>query len=213
MRKIRPLFELVICALLVFVAWDNMRLREKLNAQHAASSPAADSLPLATEGTPTQELDDNEIQKREIMRLRAEVTRLKATPAMAYNGASKPPQGEMDRTPFPAGGLSNSRNVSENDDAAAINLTAAALSWKKLKIGENGSINLDAKPLALDEFTAECERMKTSNGAVVLFLETATGALTPAQIEVVQKLTQAQIPIQAVKTERELETFAAPPPH
>ncbi len=78
-RNFRIIFDVALCALILLLAWQNLQLRSKIAGLHASIAGARDKVEEAA-GTPVldqKQLELNESDKRELMRLRAEVTQLK----------------------------------------------------------------------------------------------------------------------------------------
>ncbi len=206
-RNFRIIFEIVLCALIFVLAWQNVQLRSqltKLNESIAAEIGSAPEL-AATPTIDQAQLQLNESDKRELMRLRAELTRLKNIPRespkrpVVAPRLEEPAQATLNEGVFP-------NQTSNFDDAAptTANAITATATWNRVKIGQAGSITLDGNVIGTHEFIAECERVKAANGGFVLFIESASGALNPAQIETMQKITETQVALRLVTKESEL---------
>jgi hypothetical protein len=77
--------------------------------------------------------------------------------------------------------------------------------WAKVKIGRSGEVLVNKKQMSLADFAVECERLKKVGGAVVLFIDTPNGVVSPAQTKAVQKIVDAGVPMNGVRKENELD--------
>ena len=77
--------------------------------------------------------------------------------------------------------------------------------WVKVKIGGSGGVFLNKKPMTLSEFSTECARLKMIGGAIVLFVDAPNHALSPAQADVLRKITDAGVPMKMALKESELD--------
>jgi hypothetical protein len=77
--------------------------------------------------------------------------------------------------------------------------------WAKVKIGPMGDVFVNKKKLTMDEFSAECARLKKAGGAIVLFVDSSNHTANPAQAEVMRKVVDSGIPMKAALSETELD--------
>jgi biopolymer transport protein ExbD len=81
----------------------------------------------------------------------------------------------------------------------------AVSEWAKVKVGATGDVFVNKKKFTMDEFSAECARLKKVGGAIVLFVDSSNHTLNPSQTEVMRKVVNAGIPMKAAQSEAELD--------
>ena len=77
--------------------------------------------------------------------------------------------------------------------------------WAKVKIDAAGAVFVNKKQMTLDEFKAECFRLKKAGGAIMLFVVGANHVANPAQADVIRLIADAGVPMQMAMAENELE--------
>lgn len=211
LAKLRIVFVAALCALALLLGWQNMRLQSRVAELelNGAAGALDDQLPKEAHTLQRDpgELEINERQTRELMRLRAEMTRLKSLADDSRNN-SREPATELataqprlpEQTAETGNGLEGQPIPEGSASSQALEVTGT---WGKVKISQAGTIILNNEPIDLEAFAAECERVKSAGLGFVLFVDT-TGALNAAQIEAMQTLAKAQVPMRAVATEDEL---------
>jgi hypothetical protein len=81
----------------------------------------------------------------------------------------------------------------------------AVSEWDKVKISDSGDIFVNKKQMSLADFSAECQRLKQAGGAALIYTGDMPHLLSPVQIESVQKLTDAGVPMKMALKESELD--------